>query len=395
MTSRPLVPATPAATGSPTLGQLFRAFLRLGATAFGGPTMVVYIRRLAVERKSWLAASEFDDGVALCQAIPGATAMQTAAYVGLRARGPAGAMASFIGFGLPAFAWMMVLSALYVRAHGLPVVVSAFGGLRAVVVALVANAAVSFGKTSLQQWSQVAVAALAAALFGIGAHPISVIVLAAFAGWGLIRPRRPESPTAAGRVHVASTVRPVSIIVIAAVGGFAVLALADRQLAALMVRVDLFAFGGGFASVPLMYHEVVEVHHWLGGSTLLDGIMLGQVTPGPIVITATFVGQQLHGLVGGIIATIAVFLPSFLMVVAVAPYFDRLRRSATFARLISGVLGSFVGLLLVVTVRLAQNVAWSWMHALLAVGAFVALRLKVDVLWVVAAGTILSIALCR
>lgn len=398
MTSSLLVPATPAATGSPTLAQLFRAFLRLGATAFGGPTMVVYIRRLAVERKSWLAAGEFDDGVALCQAIPGATAMQTAAYVGLRARGPAGAMASFVGFGLPAFAWMMVLSALYVRGHGLPVVVSAFSGLRAVIVALVANAAVSFGKTSLLQWPQAAIAVLAAALFGIGAHPILVIVLAAFAGWGLIRARRPESPGAAAQVHLPSTVRPVAITVIAAVAGFAVLTMADRQLAtlaALMVRVDLFAFGGGFASVPVMYHEVVEVHRWLDGSTLLDGIVLGQVTPGPIVITATFVGQQLHGLVGGIVATIGVFLPSFLMVVAVAPYFDRLRHSSTFARLISGVLGSFVGLLLVVTVRLAQNVAWNWTHALLAVGAFVALRLKVDVLWVVAAGTVLSIALCR
>jgi chromate transporter len=140
---------------------------------------------------------------------------------------------------------------------------------------------------------------------------------------------------------------------------------------------------------------VVGVRHWLAGSTLLDGIVLGQVTPGPIVITATFVGHQLRGLIGGVLATVGVFLPSFLMVVAVAPYFDRLRRSPAFARLISGVLCSFVGLLLAVTVQLAHNVAWTWVHGLLAAAAFIALRLKVDVLWVVVVATILSIALCH
>jgi chromate transporter len=382
----------------PTLGRLFQAFLRLGLTAFGGPAMVTYIRRLAVERRVWLTREAFDDGVALCQVVPGATAMQTAAYVGLRTRGVAGAAVSFIGFGLPAFVLMMVLSALYARGHGLPVVVSALSGLRAVVVGLVANAAVSFGQTSLRQWPHVLVALLAAVLFGLGANPIVVIALAALVAGGLIRPDRQAPASATTLAHLPSTARPALVLLGVAAVGLVALALLDRQLAtlaALMVRVDLFAFGGGFASVPLMYREVVEARHWLTGSTLLDGIVLGQITPGPIVITATFVGHQLRGVLGGIVATIGVFLPSFWIVVAVAPHFDRLRRSAAFARLISGVLGSFVGLLLAVTIRLAQNVAWSWTHAALAVGAFVALRSKVDILWVVLAGTILSIVFCR
>jgi len=390
--------ATVTAISSPTLGQLFRSFLRLGVTAFGGPTMVAYIRRLAVERRAWLTAGAFDDGVALCQVIPGATAMQTAAYVGLRARGVAGAAMSFVGFGLPAFALMLALSVMYSRAHGLPVVLSAFSGLRAVIVGVVANAAVSFGKTSLRQWPQVAIAALAAALFGFGAHPILVIVLSAGAGWALVRLTGAKPTGAEVLLSLPSTIRPAALILGAAAIGLAALALADRQLAALvalMCRVDLFAFGGGFASVPLMYHEVVGVRHWLAGSTLLDGIVLGQLTPGPIVITATFVGHQLRGLIGGALATVGVFLPSFLMVVVVAPYFDRFRHSPAFTRLISGVLCSFVGLLLAVTVQLAHNVAWTWVHGLLASAAFVALRLKVDVLWVVVAGTVLSVVLCH
>jgi chromate transporter len=385
-------------TASPTLGQLFRAFLRLGTTAFGGPTMVAYIRRLAVERRVWLTAEAFDDGVALCQVVPGATAMQTAAYVGLRARGVAGAAMSFVGFGLPAFALMLALSVTYSRAHGLPVVLSAFSGLRAVIVGLVANASVSFGRSSLRQWSHFLIAALAAVLFSMGASPILVIVLAAGAGWAVVRSTGPKPIGAEAPLPLRSTIKPAALILGATAIGLAALALADRQLAtlvALMVRVDLFAFGGGFASVPLMYHEVVGVRHWLAGSTLLDGIVLGQVTPGPIVITATFVGHQLRGLIGGALATVGVFLPSFLMVVAVAPYFDRLRHSLAFTRLISGVLCSFVGLLLAVTIQLAQNVAWTWVHGLLAAATFVALRLKVDVLWVVAAGTVLSVVLCH
>lgn len=386
------------ATGSPTLGQLFRAFLRLGVIAFGGPTMVAYIRRLAVERRAWLTSRAFDDGVALCQVIPGATAMQTAAYVGLRARGVAGAAASFVGFGLPAFALMLALSAMYSRAHGLPVILSAFGGLRAVIVGVVANAAVSFGRNSLRQWPQVVIAALAGVLFGVGVNPIWVVALAAGAGWALVRPTGAKPIGDEVPPPLPSTIKPAALILGAAAVGLATLTLADRQLAtlaALMVRIDLFAFGGGFASVPLMYHEFVDARHWLAGSTLLDGIVLGQVTPGPIVITATFVGHQLRGLIGGTVATVGVFLPSFVMVVAVAPYFDRLRHSPAFTRLIGGVLSSFVGLLLAVTVQLAHDVAWTWVHGLLAVAAFAALRLKVDVLWVVVAGTILSVVLCR
>jgi chromate transporter len=167
------------------------------------------------------------------------------------------------------------------------------------------------------------------------------------------------------------------------------------DLAALMFRIDLFAFGGGFSSVPLMFHETVEVRRWLDGPTLLNGIVLGQVTPGPIVITATFIGYLLAGLAGGVTATVSVFLPSFLMLVATAPHFDRLRTSPRFNKIISGVLCSFVGLLLTVSVRFAQGVTWDWLHLVLAVGAFAALRLKANVLWIVLIGAALSIVLCR
>ena len=380
---------------SPSLHSLFISFLRLGIAAFGGPAMVAYIRRMAVEQKHWLNEATFRDGVALCQAIPGATAMQTSAYVGLRSRGVRGAAASFIGFGLPAFLLMMALSALYTRTHTLAPVVSAFNGLRAIIVAIVANATVSFGRGSLKNWRDVVVAALAAILFGIRVNPILVILLAALLGVAL-RARQISPPPTIDSTRRSPSARPILSLLVATGVGFFLLLLIDRRLfdlAALMSRIDLFAFGGGFASVPLMFHEIVEVRAWMDGPTFLDGIVLGQITPGPIVITATFVGYLLRGPLGGLIATVSVFLPSFLILVAIVPHFDRLRKSPYFHNAMGGSLCSFVGLLMTVTLRFAGNVQWDLPRILLASAAFVALARKIDILWVVGIGTILSVFL--
>jgi chromate transporter len=130
---------------------------------------------------------------------------------------------------------------------------------------------------------------------------------------------------------------------------------------------------------------------WLDSPTLLNGIALGQVTPGPIVITATFIGYMLKGPLGGVIATISVFLPSFMIVVGIVPYFDRLRSSPYFKKVITGILCSFVGLLLTVTIRFALDIPWDIARILLSGATFVALILKVDILWAVLIGTIISL----
>ncbi|MCX6682763.1 MAG: chromate transporter, partial [Methanoregula sp.] len=131
-----MTPSSPGVNGTtPSLVKIFSRFLRLGLTAFGGPAMVAYIRTMAVEREKWLDDATFNSGVSLCQTLPGATAMQVAAYTGLKVRGLAGAIAAFTGFGLPAFVLMMVLSALYFQTSSLPPVISIFRGLAVIIVA--------------------------------------------------------------------------------------------------------------------------------------------------------------------------------------------------------------------------------------------------------------------
>jgi len=326
--------------------------------------------------------------------IPGATAMQTAAYVGLKAGGVVGAAASFIGFGLPAFLLMMTFAALYTYTHNLPLVVSAFSGLQAIVVAIMANATLSFGRITLKDRRALAIAATAAALFGVNVNPVFVILLAAVGGLALIRPKQPTArhPDSSSRTPLYA--RSLVLILSLALIGFVLLHLLNSTLfglAALLFRIDLLAFGGGFASIPLMLHEIVEVRGWIDSQTFMNGIVLGQATPGPIVITATFIGYLFGGPLGGVIATISIFLPSFLLVIGISPYFDRLQTSPAFNKVIGGVLCSFVGLLLTVTIRFALDVHWDLSHLMLAAGALVALLLKVDILWVVVVGTIVSV----
>ena len=373
---------------------LFVAFLRLGCTAFGGPAMVAYIRDLAVVRRRWLSPETFKGGVALCQAIPGATAMQTAGFVGLAAGGGPGAVAAFTGFGLPAFLLMTALSAVYARAGVVPTVVSSFHGLQAVVVALVLNAAVAFAATTVKSWRHALLALLAAVVIGSGLSPILAVVLAGLAATVLLRstPAEPGSAAPAARRSPSSGRAPALLAALLAASLIALRLLDSRffSLAWVMVRVDLFAFGGGFASVPLMLHEVVTARGWMDARTFMDGIALGQVTPGPIVITATFVGYRLAGLVGAMIATAAIFAPSLIILLATAPLLGWLGTSRTLNAALTGVLCCFVGLLFAVGATLAVAVDWVPIGALIAAAALVALRLKVDILWVVLAAATLG-----
>ena len=306
---------------NPALIQLFGSFLRLGITAFGGPAMIPYVRKMAVGKKKWLDSESFQDGVALCQTIPGATVMQMAAYIGLKVRGIRGAMASYIGFILPAFFLMLSLSIAFVRTHELPAVVSIFSGLQAVIVAVAANATVCFSRTSLKDWKSALIALVAAGLFGLMANPVLIIILAALLGM-LLNGGKPHARIASQSTKMRHTTLPLLIFLIISAAGLALLLIFRKDLfhlAVLMAKIDLMAFGGGFASVPLMFHEIVEVRSWMDAPTFLNGIVLGQFTPGPIVITATFVGYLIYGIPGAIIGTMGIFLPSFLILVGIAP----------------------------------------------------------------------------
>jgi chromate transporter len=378
------------------LAELFLSFLRLGISAFGGPAMVAYIGDLSVKRKKWIGQETFKTGVALCQIIPGATAMQVAAYVGLQARGVLGALSAFIGFGLPAFVLMVILSYLYVAAGNLIWIRALFSGLQVVVVALVANATYTFAKQTVKGYADILIAVASASLFWFGVSPFYVILGAALAG--LLFKKQDKYPAVGDKEYPAVPLFHISALIIVVLGGIVCLYFLHRdlfRLVLLMMKIDLFAFGGGFASVPLMLQEIVNVRGWMDSKVFMDGIALGQITPGPIVITATFVGYLLYGISGAITATIAIFTPSFLLVVAGAQFFNRLNRSAFFRKAVKGIFSSFVGLLLYVTIKFGITVPWDVARGFIVCAALAALLRKIDILFIVLAAALLGVILFR
>jgi chromate transporter len=377
----------------PTTKNLFLSFLKLGLTAFGGPAMVAQIRELSTRRYQWLDETDFKNGVALCQSIPGATAMQTAAYVGLRVRGISGAFAAYLGFGLPAFILMLILSFIYACFSELPRFISLFSGLQVIVVAIILSSVYSFGRNIANNYRSIIIALLAAFIFWAGISPFIVIVGAGIAGMAISRASVSTAAIDSDR-REGSTAKQVTLILICFLSCLTALYFLNDKLFALgavMLKIDIFAFGGGFASLPLMLHEIVMDRGWLNSKTFMDGIALGQVTPGPIVITATFVGYLVYGLSGAVVATIAIFTPSFFMLVIVAPFFDKLKNSVYFLRAIDGVFASFVGLLLYVCFKFATTVPWDIARIFLGLAALAALIRKVDILYIVLAGAVISV----
>jgi chromate transporter len=382
---------------TPPLADLFFSFLRLGLTAFGGPAMVAYIADLSVKRKKWLDQETFKEGTVLCQSLPGATAMQVTAFVGLRVGGLAGALLSYVGFGLPAFIFMTILSSLYTISHELHWVTSIFAGLQVIVVSLVAMATYTFGKTSIKRSADVIIASASAIAFSFSLSPFLIIISASIAGIALLWKKTP-SPSASIQKKQGLTIARIAVLLLPVLTGLAMLYLLNTnlfKLALLMLKTDLFAFGGGFSSLPLMLQQVVHVQNWMDSKTFMDGIALGQITPGPIVITATFVGLLTNGLLGALVATLGIFTPSFILLILTAPFFDRLKQSRLFASASRGILASFVGLLMFVTVKFAVTVQWELVRIILVSASTAALFRKVDILYVVLIGSVISLILLK
>jgi chromate transporter len=375
---------------SPSYTNLFCTFFWLGLTAFGGVAMSAHIRKHIVDKKNWLDANTFDSGFALCQVIPGAIIMQLAAYIGLKLKGTKGSIVSFIGFGLPAFLIMFILSVIYKHSKHIAGVELILNGLRVIIVAIVANATYMFGKKNFSNFNDWLIAIIAAGLFLTKLHPAIVLLIAAIVGIVITKKDLSQSEKPVKTKTFKFFLWALFLII----GCTGIIFFVNKDyytLTTIMLRIDLFSFGGGLASMPIMYHELVDLYGWFSEKTFMDGVILGQVTPGSIIISATFFGYMHFGVLGSILATICVFTPSFLILMGIIPFFDRLKSYPQFNKVINGILCSFVGLLAVVTYRFTIGVQWNLINIAIALIAFILLMRKVEVVWIVLGGVVLSI----
>lgn len=372
---------------------IFSSYLVVGLTAFG--MAIIQKLKAVVMDNHWLSEEEMNEGLAMVQLYPGPIMVDFTAYVGYKLRGVIGALLATLGFVLPSFGLMTILSAFYFNAGNLPWVHSLFFGVEALVVGILLNLTLEMGGRNVQQWIQAVIMllAFAALLFKVNAVLIALVALAL--GALLIHPASGKM-AAAGKptpkVEPVSAKRWVSIGLVAAVSLTVVVFSWSLKseiggLALSLFKIGSVAFGNGTAIIPLIQSETVDAHHWMSLSQFADGVALGQITPGPFLITATFIGYKLGGFWGGLLATFAIFSPSFAMTLAFTEIFSRLRNLQAVRGALAGVMASFVGLLAVVLLQLGGVALKNPATIVLAGAAFVAVRwFKIDILWVFLVG---------
>jgi len=296
---------------------IFTRFLVIGATAYGGPGMIAQIKEAAGKKYSWVTEGTFMRGVALCQLIPGATMVQIATYVGYRVRGIPGALAAAVAFVLPAFIALLALSALYFRFHSLWLIQALFKGLGAMVLAIILNACLTFGRNVLTDWKTVVIALLSFFAFFFRCNLLLIFVLAAAAGFLLRLKHASAGAAPSGGNHLEGAKGKEHLLVAGVAAVVCLLVglsyLVDNRIATLslnLAKIGAVAFGGMFTGIPLMQYELVDRLGLLSTKEFVDGIALGQVTPGPILITATFVGYKVANFLGAAMATLGMFAPS-------------------------------------------------------------------------------------
>jgi chromate transporter len=382
-----------------SLTELFVRVLRLGATAYGGPGMISQMKEMAVNEKEWLKEGEFMRGLALCQLIPGATMVQIVTYIGYRVRGVWGALTAAVAFVLPAFIALLVLSSIYFKFQTLGFIQALFKGLGAIVVAIIFNACLTFGRPILKDWKMILIATLSFVAFFFRWNFVLIFILAAVGGL-LLRPKKPQmkaAPPGGATQEVVKKEKEYPIVVLLAAVICVVLVLSylmDPNITALSLnlsKIGALAFGGGFTAIPLIQYEMVDRFHWLSTKEFLDGIALGQVTPGPVLITATFVGYKVSNFFGAFMATLGVFFPSFFILVLLIPYHDRLRGVEKVRMMEQGVLGSFIGMLALVLYNFGSTSLVDIPRILMAAVAFFAIYKKIGLPYILLAGAILSI----
>lgn len=362
---------------APTLFALFRTFFKVGSTAFGMATLQS-VRAVTV-RLGWMTRAEIDEGLGLVQLYPGAMMVDLVTYIGYRKRRVPGALVAAAGFVAPSLVMTLALAWLYTAYGATPGVARMVVGLDAIVVGIVASVAADLGAQHFRGPVR-ALAGLAA--FGLavaGANPLLIVVVGLLVGVVALRPRVPSVADAKSdelqfsRSRFASAFVPAALVI----GGVAIAILAGgpiRDLVSSMATVGSVAFGNGSTILPILQQDVVTNHHWLTPQEFGVGIAFGQATPGPFLSTAAFVGFRVGGLLGGVVAEMAIFAPSIAMTTVAAEIYPYLRRHAWVKGAIAGIMASFVGLLAAVVLSMGRDVITVPAALVLALGAFAAVR---------------------
>ena len=356
-----------------SLKQLLVYFLRLGTFGFGGPIALAgRMDRDLVEERRWISRQDYVEGLAFSQLSPGPLAAQLAMYIGWVKAGRIGAALVAIAFITPSFLMAAGVAAAYLKFGELPWIQDMFYGVGAAVIAIIGQSAYRLSRKTIgaDPFLWVLFAAVAITTVWTGSEIVWLFVLC---GVVSIIVRNPPSFLAKARMRVLA---PLGGWWLTGVQGTVSVGVLGT-LTLFFLKAGAFVFGSGLAIVPFLYGGVVHEHHWLTERQFLDAIAVAMITPGPVVITAAFIGYLVAGLAGGTAAAAAVFTPPFLIVIVAAPYYRRFAGNPQVKAFVKGVTAAAVGAIAGAVVILGRRALVDWLTVLIAcVVLFALLRLK-------------------
>lgn len=392
----------------PSLTAFAKSILYIGATGYGGPAIIAQMKKTIVHKNEWVDEDDFMNSLSLAQILPGATGVSLLGYLGYKLRGIWGfAIGSFL-YILPAFLLTTALAQLYFTYHNIILVQKLFSGLGALVVALLINAILQlsksvFGKTDIKDYKGVAITVMSFLLSVFtGLNVVYIILISGILGFGIyyftkefegvktaqnllyVKPVR-------GRIIKQDILLLLLSIVIASVLLWSTKSI-FWQLYATFSQIGAIAFGGGFTTIPLIQHIVVDGHQWLSLAEFRDGIAIGQITPGPVFITAAFIGYKVAGWLGAFISTIAIFLPSILLMVVLGQFHEQVKQQRIVRVVVKGFLAGFIGIIASVALQFGTKSLINWQTwAIFITSLVVILKFKKDVIWTILGTIIVSL----
>ena len=392
----------------PNFGDFIKNILYIGATGYGGPAILAQMKKKIVHEKEWVAEEDFMNTLSLAQILPGATGVSLMGYLGYKIKGVFGwATASFL-YVLPAFLFTTVLAQLYFTYHNLTLVQKLFSGLGALVVALLINAILQlgknvFGKADKRDYKGLVIS-LTTFLLAVFTHFNVVYLILLSGGLGFsfyyftkefegLRENQSQikDPVVRGKIINKDILYLLIIITVITV----LLWLTHSiywSLFSTFSQIGAIAFGGGFTTIPLIQHIVVDGHRWLSLAEFRDGIAIGQITPGPVFITAAFIGYKVVGWLGALVATIAIFLPSLLLMVILGRFHEQVKHQRIVRVVIKGFLAGFIGIIASVALQFGEKSLINWQTwAIFLISLFVIFKLKKDVIWNILGTIIVSL----
>ena len=353
---------------------LVRYFLRLGLLGFGGPVALVgQMERELVTGRGWVTKEQMREAIAVCQSLPGPLAIQVGIYIAYLRGGVWGAWAGGWAFILPNFVIVAALGALYVHFGGLQPVTAIFYGVSPAVIALILHSCYRLAKLGMEHWLQWALAVICFAVTVIVQAEVALLFIGAGTIGILYYGRFWQRASSATPLLAAAPLAPV--VQVTPVASASTL----TKLLLFFLKAGALTFGSGLVIVPFLQQGVVQQYGWLGERDFLIAVAVGMISPGPVVITATFVGYLVAGVRGALAATIGIFLPSFILVLMAAPILARHRSNRSVQGFVKGAYAAAIGTILGACVLLGRIAIGDWLTILIGLTALAALfRWKVN-----------------